>query len=130
MLAEINVVPYIDVMLVLLIIFMVSAPLLIQGVEVALPQASSAPLDGGQSIVISLHADGRLMLDTGDGQNRAMQQDEIMKRVALLAQNSPQTAIWLRGDRNVPYGQVIALMSDLQEAGVADIGLITEPMER
>jgi len=128
-LAEINVVPYIDVMLVLLVIFMVTAPLLMQGVNVALPQAPSKPLDNKEMepLIVSIKPDGSLFLNTGQDQESAKAKTEVVDTVAKILRNKPETPILVWGDTKVEYGKVVALMSDLQNAGAESVGLVTEP---
>jgi len=127
--AEINVVPYIDVMLVLLIIFMVTAPLLMQGVKVELPQAPSKPLDKKEAepLIVSIKPDGSLYLNTGQKQDQAKPQKEVAETVAKVLRNKPETPILVWGDAKVEYGLVVALMTDLQNAGAESVGLVTEP---
>jgi biopolymer transport protein TolR len=128
-LAEINVVPYIDVMLVLLIIFMVTAPLLMQGVRVELPQAPSKPLDKKdlEPLIVSIKEDGSFYLNTGNKQDEKKPLKDIVDTVAKVLRNKPDTPILVWGDKSVPYGKVVALMTDLQNAGAASVGLVTEP---
>lgn len=127
--AEINVVPYIDVMLVLLIIFMVTAPLLMQGVKVELPQAPSKPLDkkADEPLIVSIKQDGSLFLNTGSANETEKTLNEIVDTVAKIMRNKPQTPILVWGDKKVEYGLVVALMTDLQNAGAESVGLVTEP---
>lgn len=126
--AEINVVPYIDVMLVLLVIFMVTAPLLTQGVKVDLPQANTAPLEQGQEepLIVSIKADGSLYVNLSD-KEAAKPLAEIQATVAKIVKAKPATPVMVWGDAAVPYGQVVSLMARLQEAGVQQVGLVTEP---
>jgi biopolymer transport protein TolR len=126
---EINVVPFIDVMLVLLVIFMITAPMLTQGVQVELPQASSEPIEdveNGEPIIVSVNREGEYFISLGD-EETPVSLEEITDRVIILLDRNPATRVLVRGDRNVPYGQVVSLMSTLQTAGVADVGLISEP---
>jgi len=127
--AEINVVPYIDVMLVLLIIFMVTAPLLMQGVRVELPQAPSKPLDkkNDEPLIVSIKEDGTLFLNTGKDNDVAKPLTEIVDVVSKVMRNKPETPILVWGDKKVEYGLVVALMTDLQNAGADSVGLVTEP---
>lgn len=130
--AEINVVPYIDVMLVLLIVFMVAAPLLIQGVELDLPDANSAPLDTKEKdpIIISVKPDGSYYWALGfDGEDTKVDRSLIADQVSKIIRQEPTTPVLVRGDDKVPYGDVVRLMSDLQGAGVKDVGLVTEPLK-
>ncbi len=127
--AEINVVPYIDVMLVLLIVFMVTAPLLMQGVKVELPNAPSAPLDKNDRdpLIVSIKADGTFYLDLGNGKNIQESLISIIKKVEKVLRQEPKTSVLVWGDANVRYGSVVRLMSDLQNAGAPSVGLVTEP---
>jgi biopolymer transport protein TolR len=127
--AEINVVPYIDVMLVLLIVFMVTAPMLMQGVRVDLPQAPSAPIDENQDepLIVSVRADGTYYLNLGADQETAKPLADIKDTVSKVLRQKPDTPILVWGDKNVSYGVVVALMSDLQGAGAPAVGLVTEP---
>lgn len=127
--AEINVVPYIDVMLVLLIVFMVTAPLLMQGVEVELPQAPSTPIDPGQDepLIVSIKSDGSLFIDLGGEADQPRPLEEIQDLVAKVLSQKPQTPVMVWGDQAVPYGEVVGLMTALQNAGAGTVGLVTEP---
>jgi biopolymer transport protein TolR len=129
--AEINVVPYIDVMLVLLVIFMVTAPMLQQGVKVNLPQAPATPLElpkHQQPLIISVKADGSYYMDLGAGRDgKALTLDQVTKQVGIVLKNKPATQVLVQGDKAANYGQVVQLMSGLQAAGVAGVGLLTEP---
>lgn len=139
--SEINVVPYIDVMLVLLIIFMITAPLLSQGVNVDLPKLASEPMTpepDNPPVVISVDRDGKYYIafggETLEDQDKPVAAQVLVNRVAALLkyaaeQNRPKTRVFVKGDRNVPYGHVVSLMSMLQNAGVEGVGLITEPPE-
>lgn len=126
--AEINVVPYIDVTLVLLVVFMITAPLLLQGVKVELPDADSAPLDKKQQdpMIVSIKADGSYWIDT-KGENTAQSLSFIKERVSKVLRQQPDTPILVWGDTSVDYGKVVNLMSELQLAGAPSVGLVTEP---
>ncbi|WP_241087137.1 protein TolR [Candidatus Vondammii sp. HM_W22] len=130
--AEINVVPYIDVMLVLLVIFMITAPLLTQGVKVDLPLADSEPLpaEADDPVVVSVNATGDFFIDVGEGKNAPVDADTLMARVAAVLRYKPRTPIMVKGDRNVDYGRVVEAMVLLQAAGAPNVGLITESPER
>lgn len=126
---EINVVPYIDVMLVLLVIFMITAPLLKTGVEVDLPQAEAKPLDTDvQPIVVSVNAEGDYLLND---QETAKNLQEIATTVAamlrLAEENGEKPSVLVAGDRAVDYGSVVIAIAALKEAGVPQVGLMTEP---
>ncbi|MCW8905822.1 MAG: protein TolR [Sedimenticola sp.] len=130
--AEINVVPYIDVMLVLLVIFMITAPLLTQGVKVDLPQADSEPLPQEQDepVVVSVNRAGELFIDVGEGKNDPVDPQTLITRIAAVLTYKPKTPIMVRGDRNVDYGRVVETMVLIQRAGAPNVGLITETPER
>ena len=127
--AEINVVPYIDVMLVLLVIFMVTAPLLMQGVKVDLPQASSAPLGNKdeEPVIVSIKKDGSYYINLGKEQERARPLRDIANTVTKVLRQKPNTPILVWGDTKVEYGLIVNLMSELQKAGAPTVGLVTEP---
>jgi biopolymer transport protein TolR len=127
--SQINVVPYIDVMLVLLVLFMITAPLLTQGVKVDLPQAATETLDAEQNepLVLSVDADGRFYLNIGGDPKEPLQPDTILARTAALLREKPKTPILVNGDRGVEYGRIIQAMVLLQQAGAANVGLMTEP---
>lgn len=126
--AEINVVPYIDVMLVLLIIFMVTAPLVTQGVKVDLPEAEADPLseETKPPIIASVDAQGRYYLNVGDSQDKPMAAVDLAVLVAEQIKLEPQTPVVVKGDGDVKYDQVVQLMVLLQRAGVPSVGLMTE----
>lgn len=129
--SEINVVPYIDVTLVLLIIFMITAPLLQTGVEVDLPQAEAKPVDepSDPPLIVSIDADGRLFLDVGDRRDEPLQPEELTVKVVAVLRHKPDTRVFVRGDARVGYGNVVAVMAALKKAGIAQVGLITRPVE-
>ena len=114
--AEINVVPYIDVMLVLLIIFMVTAPMLMQGVKVDLPEASADPVENQDSepVIVSLKASGELFLNVGGDEKQALSLATIKQRVAAVMRRNPEKPVMVWGDRAVAYGEVVTLMAALQ----------------
>ena len=126
--AEINVVPYIDVMLVLLIIFMVTAPMLMQGVKVELPEANTDPVENQDSepLIVSLKSDGQLFLNLGSGEDQALSLATIKQRVSVVLRRSPEKTVLIWGDKSVAYGEVVTLMAALQEAGAPSVGLVTE----
>jgi biopolymer transport protein TolR len=129
--SEINVVPYIDVMLVLLIIFMITAPLLQQGVEIDLPQASANPLPPEQRepLIVSVSEQGDLYLNIGADNEKPISEELLATRVAAVIKNHPQTPVLVRGDKAVDYGRVTEAMVLLQSAGVEKVGLMTEALE-
>ncbi|MEM7691832.1 MAG: protein TolR [Pseudomonadota bacterium] len=126
--AEINVVPYIDVMLVLLIIFMVTAPMLMQGVEVELPQAQTEPVENQDSepLIVSMNAQSQLFLNLGESDDQVLSLATVKQRVGSVMRNSPEKPVLVWGDKNVAYGEVVTLMAALQEAGAKSVGLVTE----
>lgn len=127
--AEINVVPYIDVMLVLLVIFMVTAPLLMQGVKVELPQAPSAPIDNKEDepIIVSVKQDGSYYINLGGDQEVPQPLGKITETVSKVLRQKPETPILVWGDTQVAYGIVVSLMTELQQAGAPSVGLVTDP---
>jgi biopolymer transport protein TolR len=127
--SEINVVPYIDVMLVLLVIFMVTAPLLMQGVKVDLPEAASDPVENQdpEPLIVSIKANGELFLNLGADQEQVLSLATVKQRVAVVMRRNPEKPVMVWGDRAVSYGEVVVLMSALQEAGAPTVGLVTEP---
>ncbi len=125
--SQINVVPYIDVMLVLLVIFMVTAPMLQQGVEVDLPRVAANPLDNQKPedlVVVSVDKQGRFSLDAGRYLDSAALRDAVVNRLKQRGQNEA----YVRGDQQIHYGRVVQAMVILQEAGVEKVGLITDPL--
>ena len=125
--SDINVVPYIDVMLVLLIIFMVTAPMLMQGVKVELPEASADPVEKQDSepVIVSVDASGQLFLNLGQ-EEQILALATIKERVAAVLRRSPDKPVLIWGDQAVPYGEVVTVMVALQEAGAPSVGLVTE----
>ncbi len=133
LMSEINVVPYIDVMLVLLVIFMTTAPLLVQGVSVDLPDANAEPMDKrdlDDPLVVSMRADGATFLNIGiaaEGEGERLLPETLAEQVRKVMAARPDAPVLLRADTRLEYGQVIRLMARLQGAGAASVGLITEP---
>jgi biopolymer transport protein TolR len=130
LMGEINVVPYIDVMLVLLIIFMVTAPLLTQGIEVELPKAAADPLDSGKNdepLVLSVDAAGLYYLNIGDNEDRPITAEQVVRIAGGILRRKPQTPVLVKGDQKVPYGRVVEAMVLLQEAGAEKVGFLTDP---
>ena len=126
--SEINVVPYIDVMLVLLIIFMITAPIVQQGVKVELPQlsANSLPPEQQEPVILTVSKTGDYYLNVGDNLKKPITDDIVIQRVTLVLKQKPQTPILVRGDKDVNYGAVTTAMVLLQSAGVEKVGLMTE----
>ncbi|MFW2374489.1 MAG: protein TolR [Gammaproteobacteria bacterium] len=129
--SEINVVPYIDVMLVLLIIFMITAPLIQQGVEIDLPQAAANPIapDQAEPVVVSVDKSGAFYIDIGDEPDKPIDAQLLVNRVAAVLKLKADVPVLVRGDREVNYGQVVDVMVLLQKAGVPRVGLVTEQPE-
>jgi biopolymer transport protein TolR len=128
---EINVVPYIDVMLVLLVIFMITAPLLTQGVKVELPQAAAETVAPASipPLVVTVDAEGNLHLTKGAERSLQLDADGLAVRIAAELRLQPETPVYVRGDRHVPYGKVVTVMAVLQQSGVTGVGLLTETPE-
>ena len=120
--SEINVTPFVDVMLVLLIVFMVTAPLLTVGVPVDLPETRASQItDESTPLIVTIKADGEIAL-----QNRVIDRALLIPRLEAVARSKPDTRIFVRGDRAVPYGDVVSIMAEVQAAGFARVALITK----
>lgn len=134
--AEINVVPYIDVMLVLLIIFMITAPLLSQGVKVALPEAAAKALatDQPEPIIVSIDSSGSYYLNIANDPNKPISANDLFNRVGtelnLSKKMDQKRDILIKGDNKVDYGKVVQAMALLQQAGAPTVGLITQDPEK
>ena len=130
--SQINVVPYIDVMLVLLIIFMITAPLLSQGVKVELPQVPSEPMPqkDKEPVVVSVDRKGDFYINYGEDQDKPVTAQVLTNRIGALLRYQPGIPVYVKGDAGVPYGRVVAVMALLQNAGVKGVGLVTEPPEQ
>ncbi len=131
-LSEINVVPYIDVMLVLLIIFMITAPLLSQGVIVELPRAPSEPLPAGAGdpVIVSVDAAGNFFINYGENQDQPVSPEVLVNRVGALVKYRPRLPVLVKGDAGVNYGRVAQVLVLLQRAGAKGVGLVTRPPEQ
>ena len=131
LMAEINVVPYIDVMLVLLIIFMVTAPLLAQGIRVELPKANAKAVDAGiQRVTLTVDAAGQMFLDVGDDPDRQLTGDQVVELVAAVLKAKPDAQVFVKADASLRYRDVVRAMSLLTQAGAPRVGLVTEPPRR
>lgn len=133
LMGEINVVPYIDVMLVLLIIFMVTAPLLTQGVKVDLPKAGAEPLDPEMlkntiPLVLSVDREGGLHLNIGGNPQAVLDSDIVAARATAALRRNPQLPVLVKADSRVEYGRVVQAMVILQHAGARKVGFITDPL--
>ena len=121
-LAEINVTPMVDVMLVLLIIFMVAAPLMTSGVDVDLPKTDAKPLSqDSEPLTVSINAEGKIFL--GDG---AVELPELVAKLQAIAQNNPERRIFVRGDKAVNYGLVMQVMGTITQGGFTKVALLAE----
>lgn len=132
--AEINVTPFVDVMLVLLIIFMITAPLLTQGIDVELPKADAKPLDAPTDeqdlpLVLSIDADGNLYLNAGDDEEKPIAAQELVARTRAVLTQRPATRVFVKADQSVPYGRVVYAMVLLQQGGAESVGFITDPLD-
>jgi biopolymer transport protein TolR len=134
LMGEINVVPYIDVMLVLLIIFMITAPLLKEGVKVDLPDAGAKPIDADllknhEPLILTIDSRGRMYINFGQNQEQPSSEAIIGARTAALLRRDPKTPVLVRADTSVPYGTVVRAMVILQKAGAAKVGFLTDPVK-
>jgi len=119
-LSEINVTPFVDVMLVLLVIFMVTAPLLKQGVDVDLPQAKGKQISSEERLVIVLNEKGTIYLN-----DKKITAPVLLEKLRTISKINPE--VYLEADRDVPYGKVVELMADIKDAGIEKLGMVTEP---
>ena len=132
LMGEINVVPYIDVMLVLLVIFMVTAPLLTQGIEVELPKAGAEPIDSAADklpLILSVDEAGNLYLSVGDDEDEPVDAQRIVAVTRSVLKNKPDTPILVKADRSVEYGYVVGAMVLLQQGGAENVGFVTDPLD-
>lgn len=133
LMGEINVVPYIDVMLVLLIIFMVTAPMLTQGIEVELPQAAAEPIvtpePDEEPLVLSVDAGGQMYLNIGEREDEPVDAERVVSLASAVLRQKPALPVLVQADQSVPYGRVVEAMVLLQEAGAEKVGFLTDPAE-
>jgi biopolymer transport protein TolR len=123
--SQINITPLVDVMLVLLVIFMVTAPILQQGVHVDLPEVTAAPLAGSEDqLVVSVSRDGRVQLN-----DTPIKMEELGRKLGSIVNVKPDRQVYLRADKNVPYGKVVEVMAAVRAAGVHKLGMVTEPLK-
>ena len=129
LMGEINVVPYIDVMLVLLIIFMLTAPMMSQGIKVDLPKAGAEPLKPSDQppLILSVDKKGRFFLSIGSRPEDPLDAESVTQRVSAVLRRAPETNVLVRADAAVPYGQVVQGMVLLQRAGAQQVGFVTDP---
>ena len=127
--SDINVVPYIDVMLVLLVVFMVSAPLMVQGISLNLPEVTNAPLPREQEdpLIISVDLEGSFYLELESSKNIPLDLSELSEKVRKIFKTNPSLQVVVRGDGGVEYKKIIDLMSVLQSSGAENVGLLTSP---
>lgn len=123
--AEINVVSLIDVMMLLMIIFMITAPMMQGGVDVALPRGEARPLDARSGLVVSVNAVGAIFVDDVE-----LTYEQFRASFAALAEGKLDDGVYLRADQSVDYGTVARVMAHMRDAGVGDIGMVLEPEER
>jgi biopolymer transport protein TolR len=133
--SEINITPMVDVMLVLLIIFMITAPLLAEGVKVELPKLGARPippemLKDAKPIVLTIDDAGRLFLNHGGKEDEPIDAATVETRAAAVLRRAPETAVLVRGDYRVAYGEVVGAMTILQRAGASKVGFITQPPDQ
>lgn len=123
--SQINITPLVDVMLVLLIIFMVTAPILQQGVSVDLPEVTTAPLAGSEEqLVVSVTRDGKVQLN-----DTPLRVEELGRQLSAIVGVKPDRQVYLRADKKVPYGKVVEVMAAVRTAGVRKLGMVTEPLK-
>lgn len=128
--SEINVVPYIDVMLVLLVIFMITAPLLQQGVDIELPESAAEPLDAPEEpVLVNVDSEGAIYLSVG-GKSEPVDRDTLVTKVSAFMRANPEVPVLIGADKGVAYDRVYQTMVMLQEAGVPKVGLMSDPLER
>ena len=129
LISDINVVPYIDVMLVLLVIFMISAPLMVQGIQVNLPEASSGalPVKNNEPLIVSIQKDGALFLESDSTRNVSLTLADLKSKAKKIFEANPDLQVVIRGDGQVKYERVMTVMTELQIASASDIGLISKP---
>ena len=132
LMGEINVVPMIDIMLVLLVVFMVTAPLRTQGIEVDLPEENAQPIESvpdHEPLVLSVDASGNLYINAGDDEDKPSSGQKIVTIVGAVLGAKPETPVYVKADRAVPYGNVVGAMVILQQAGAQNIGFVTDPLD-
>jgi biopolymer transport protein TolR len=122
--AEINITPMVDVMLVLMIIFMVAAPMMTQGVQVALPKADAKPIEQNKPVEISIKKDGTIFVGSSQ-----VAKDQLITRLQTIQEGRDEASILLRADKDMNYGTVMEVMAMLQAAGMVDVGMVTDPQQ-
>jgi len=125
LMSDINVTPFVDVMLVLLIIFMATAPMMIQGVNVSLPEATAKPIVSEKDhLLITLDKNGKLYIN-----NYKIAPELLQNKIKKILEGHPDQEVYLRADKDVSYGAVVKIMSEIKDAGVEKLGMVTEPAE-
>jgi len=125
LMSEINVTPLVDVMLVLLIIFMVTAPMMMQGVDVALPETTSEPLSAEKEhLVITIDPNGQIYINEFQ-----VSLDVLSSKLSKILEGKPDKEAYLRADKNIPYGSVVRVMAEIKSAGVDKLGMVTVPLD-
>ncbi len=125
LMSEINVTPFVDVMLVLLIIFMVTAPMMMQGVDVSLPEATAKPLVAQKdNLIITVNKDQQVHINS-----HAVEMDYLRDKLSKILENRSNDEVYFRADREVPYGFVVKVMAEIKSAGVKNLGMVTIPVE-
>ncbi len=126
LMSEINVTPLVDVMLVLLIIFMVTAPMMVQGVDVALPETTAEPLPAKEeTLIITIDADRQVFIN-----NVSVGFDALQQKLGKIMEGRADRQVYLRADRHIPYGDVVRVMAEIKAAGVEKLGMVTVPLEK
>ena len=124
LMSDINVTPFVDVMLVLLIIFMVTAPMMSQGVSVSLPEATSKPLSSEtDQLIITINKDNQIFIN-----DYQVTLDFLREKLSKIIESRQNQDVFLRADKNISYGMVVRVMSEIKEAGVEKLGMVTEPI--
>lgn len=129
--SEINMVPFIDIMMVLLVAFMISAPMMTQGVKVELPKTSSDNIalpEDKEVLIVSVKADGSYFIDIGSDRDKAVGLSSLTEKVGKVVSARPNIQVLIQGDARVAYGSVVQLMAGLQNAGISHVGLVTDPV--
>ena len=131
LMSDINMVPFIDIVLVLLVAFMIAAPLMMQGVQVTLPKTQSENLQASEdkTLIISIKKDGTYYLNIDSTEQKAVSLEGILSLTKKIYRRSPGTTVLIRGDTQANYGNVVAIMAGLQQADITDIGLVTDPRD-
>jgi biopolymer transport protein TolR len=125
LMSDINVTPFVDVMLVLLIIFMVTAPMMMQGVDVTLPEATAKPLvSQKENLVVTIDQDQKVHIN-----DFAVEVDYLRDKLAKILENRPDREVYFKGDQAVPYGVAVRVLAEIKGAGVTKIGMVTVPVE-